>query len=237
MELTTNKIPPPLPCLACRFVTSSASATYTRTIRYLKREHIQYVAKEVYQIPDSMSCKKALDMVAQCSPDFLLNHSLRSYTFGLAMSHKVKTVIDQEVYFLGAIMHDIGLTPAYDVGGTFELDGAQAARSFCIGHNISTEKADLVHEMIAHHNSVGIAHKKDPEIALLHFAAGLDIAGLWLSDIHPKTLSEVINEYPRLDFKQGMQSMLNDQVGRKPHSYMRPFVELGFLKKIEETPF
>jgi len=134
-------------------------------------------------------------------------------------------------------MHDLGLTKTYDVGGTFELDGAQAARSFCIDRNIPKEKADLVHEMVAHHNSVGIAHKKDPEIALLHFAAGLDVAGLWLNDINPKSLFEVIDLYPRLDFKEGMKSLLKEQVSRKPKSYMKPFIELGFLKKIDTTPF
>ncbi|BBM03152.1 hypothetical protein GL2_32260 [Microbulbifer sp. GL-2] len=176
-------------------------------------------------------------MVAQCSPAFLLNHCLRSYAFGLAMSHKVKTTIDKEVYFLGAIMHDLGLTKTYDIGGTFELDGAQAARSFCIDRNISPEKADLIHEMVAHHNSVGIAHKKDSEISLLHFAAGLDVAGFWLNDINPKTLSEVIDNFPRLDFKEGMKQLLNEQIKRKPMSYMKPFIKLGFLKKIDTTPF
>ncbi|MFA0812861.1 HD domain-containing protein [Microbulbifer epialgicus] len=237
MELTTSKTPPSLPCLACSFVTSSVKATLIRTARFVKREHVQYVAKEVYHVPDSINCKKALNMVAKCSPDFLLNHCLRSYAFGIAMSHKVKKPIDKEIYFLGAIMHDLGLITAYDIGGTFELDGAQAARSFCRGRNISQEKADLVHEIVAHHNSVGIAHKKDPEVALLHFAAGLDVAGLWLNDIHPKTLSEVIDEFPRLEFKKGMKTLLEDQVKRKPDSYMRPFLKLGFLKKIDDTPF
>ena len=58
--------------------------------------------------------------------------------------------------------------------------------------------------MVAHHSSVGIAHKLDPEIALLHFGAFADVAGLWVEDIHKITLSEVLSEYPRLEFNLGM---------------------------------
>jgi len=166
-----------------------------------------------------------------------VNHCLRSYAFGIAMAHKVKQPFDKEVFFLGAIMHDLGLTPEFDKGETFEIDGAKAARTFCIEHQISAEKADLVHEMVAHHNSVGIAHKLDPEIALLHYGAGADVAALWISDIHKKTLSEVLSEYPRLDFKEGMSKLLSEQLSRKPTSYMKSLIQLGFLKKMEKTPF
>jgi HD superfamily phosphodiesterase len=137
-------------------------------------------------MPDSENCKKALNMVIECSPDHLVNHCLRSYAFGVSMAHKVKLPFDKEVLFLGSIMHDLGLTSKFDSGNSFEIDGATAARSFCINHDLSAEKADLVHEMVVHHNSVGIAHKLDPEIALLHFGAGADVAGLWINDIHKK---------------------------------------------------
>jgi len=224
-------------CLLCNFISSDIANASQRSRRFISREHIQYVAKEAYQVPDSENCQKALAMVAEYSPDYLVNHSLRSYAFGIAMAHKAKQPFDKEVFFLGAIMHDLGLTSEFDTGNTFEVDGAKAARSFCVEHEINTEKADLVHEMVVHHNSVGIAHKLDPEVALLHFGAGADVAGLWIKDIHKVTLTEVLSEFPRLDFKQGMIKLLSDQINIKPHSYMAPFIQLGFLKKIEDVPF
>jgi hypothetical protein len=39
-------------------------------------------------------------MVRACSPDFLLNHFLISYAFGIAMAHKVERNIDEEVFLL-----------------------------------------------------------------------------------------------------------------------------------------
>lgn len=237
MKLTNIKNSPSKPCLICSFISSDITHAYQRARRFISCEHIQYVAKESYQVPDSEHCQKALELVIRYSPDHLVNHCLRSYAFGVAMAHKVKRPFDKEVFFLGAIMHDLGLTPKFDTGDTFEIDGAKAARSFCIEHQLNAEKADLVHEMVAHHNTVGVAHKLDPEIALLHYGAGADVAALWISDIHKKTLTEVLEEYPRLDFKQGMIKLLSEQMDRKPNSYMAPLLALGFLKKIEKTPF
>ncbi len=237
MQLTNSKLPPSKPCLICSFISSDITHAYQKTRRFISKDHIRYVAKESYQIPDSENSQKALDLVIKYSPEHLVNHCLRSYAFGIAMAHKVKQPFDKEVFFLGAIMHDLGLTPEFDKGETFEIDGAKAARSFCIEHQINSEKADLVHEMVAHHNSVGIAHKLDPEIALLHYGAGADVAALWISDIHKKTLSEVLSEYPRLNFKEGMSKLLSEQLSRKPTSYMKSLIQLGFLKKMEKTPF
>lgn len=237
MKLTNSKPAPSKVCLLCSFIASDIAHASQRARRFISREHIQYVAIEAYQVPDSYNCQKALAMVAEYSPDYLVNHCLRSYALGIAMAHKIKQPFDKEVFFLGAIMHDLGLTSEFDTGDTFEVDGAKAARSFCIEHEINTEKANLVHEMVVHHNSVGVAHKLDPEIALLHFGAGADVAGLWVNDIHKGTLAEVLSEYPRLDFKQGMIQLISDQINSKSHSYMAPFVQLGFLKKIESVPF
>jgi hypothetical protein len=123
------------------------------------------------------------------------------------------------------------LTESYEDDQTFEITGARVDREFCVNNGIDNEKADLVHEMVALHNSVGVAHKREPVIALLHFGAGADVAGLWLYDINPGTLEETLTEYPRLDFNTGMSRLIEEQVTKKPNSYMRTMVDLGFLKK------
>lgn len=237
MELTTTKTAPSKPCLIHAFIATDIRNAVTRTKRFITREHVEYVAKKHYQIPDSASCLKALQLVQQHSPEFLLNHCLRSYAFGVAMAHKVKSNFDKEVFFLGSIMHDLGLIEPFDGPETFELEGAKTARNFCLEHQVKTSKADMVHEMIALHTSVGIAHKREPEIALLHYGAGADVLGLWLHDIHKKTLEEILSEYPRLDFKEGMSKLVASQIERKPHSFMKTMVDLGFIKNMQKAPF
>jgi hypothetical protein len=237
MELTISKPKPSKCCMIRSFIASDLTNAINRTKRFISRDHVRYVARNEYKIPHSRNCVRALEMVQSCSPDFLVNHCLRSYAFGVAMAHKIDKSFDREVFFLGSIMHDLGLTKEFDGDDTFEIEGAKAAKTFCIDNDIDVKKSDLVHEMVALHNSVGIAHKKETEIALLHFGAGADVAGLWLHDINRRTLEEVISEYPRLDFKEGMTKLLSEQIERKPNSYMATMVELGFFKKLNKTPF
>jgi hypothetical protein len=140
-------------------------------------------------------------------------------------------------FFMGSTMHDLGLTDHYDRGGTFELDDAIAAKSIAEDCGISKSKVELIHEMVALHNSVGVAHKLEPEISLLHYGAGADVAGLWIEDIHPKTIQEILSEYPRGHFKDGMIRLMSAQLSNKPFSYMTTLMELGFEKKIRNAPF
>jgi GH35 family endo-1,4-beta-xylanase len=46
--------------------------------------------------------------------------------------------------FCGAVLHDLGLVPAYRRDNRFEVDGADAARQFCSKHQVPPERADLV---------------------------------------------------------------------------------------------
>lgn len=237
MELTITKQKPCKGCLITSFIAGDLTNAVNRVKRFISGVHVKYVAKYEYGMPDSANCSRALEMVKTCSADFLVNHCLRSYAFGVAMAHKVNKPFDKEVLFLGSIMHDLGLTEEFDGKETFEVEGARVAGRFCMDSGIEMSKSDLVHEMVALHNSVGVAHKREPEIALLHFGAGADVAGLWLHDIHARTLEEVIAEYPRLGFKKGMIRLITEQIERKPDSYMATMVQLGFFKKMETAPF
>lgn len=194
-----------------------------------------YVAPAEYAVPASSTCKKALTLVRELSPDFLFGHCMRTHAFAVAMAHKVTKTVDPEVLFLGCVMHDLGLTKAHDCGGTFELDGAKAAHHFCQKEGISQPRADLVHEMVALHNAVGVAENKEPEVALVHYGAGADVIGLWVHDIHPQSLQEILEEQPREGFGHGMARLIEDQLARKPNSYMASMVRLGFLKKLRST--
>ncbi|SEF40089.1 HD domain-containing protein [Vibrio hangzhouensis] len=235
LTLTQSKPKPSKFCMLCNFIKSDINTTTERARNILLRKKAPYVSPEYYTFPDTKACQDALHLVKQHSPNFLVNHSIRSYAFGLAMSHKVQKKIDKEVFFIGSIMHDIGLTDLAPQQDTFEIEGASIARDFSISHNLTSNQADLIHEMVALHNSVGVAHKHDPEVALLHYGAGADVAGLWVHDIHKNTLHEILDLYHDKGCKEGMMHLIKDQVLRKPESYMSTMVELGFLKKMAKN--
>src|ERR1700733_1278208 len=161
------------------------------------------------KIPDTKLATAAADLLEAISPHFLFNHCLRTYVFGsLAVRAAGREVIDEEIAFCGALLHDLGLTSTYIGSNRFEVDGADAARRFCLEHQVSPQRADQVWEAIALHTSAGIASRMAAELAVVHFGAGLDLLGLGIEQVPREVLEEVIASCPRLSFTTAFRDLL-----------------------------
>ena len=168
-------------------------------------------------IPDTALCQAAVDLLEASSPEFLCTHCLRTYIFGsLAVRGIGHSIVDEEAGFCGAVLHDLGLVPAYLGENRFEVDGADAARKFCSKHQVSPERADLVWEAIALHTSTGIASRMAAEIALVHMGAGLDLFGFGLDQVPPQVVEDVLGKYPRLNFKTEFRNLWAQHCQRNP---------------------
>ncbi|NHC34988.1 HD domain-containing protein [Scytonema millei] len=167
-------------------------------------------------IPDSTLAKKATQLVAALSPKFLYNHCIRTYLFAEAIGKRDGLKYDRELLYLGAVMHDLGLTERFDGNQRFEVDGADAAKTFLLEHGLSIEKGEVIWDAIALHTSIGIASRKQPEIALVHLGAGADVFGLRLQEISPEIVEQVTYAYPRLNVNKSLTDLLVAQVKRKP---------------------
>jgi hypothetical protein len=157
--------------------------------------------------------KAAADLLETTSPQFICNHCVRTYVLGnLAVRSIGRSIIDEEIVFCEAFLHDIGLVPAHAGENRFEVDGADAAREFCLKHQVAPERADRVWEAIALHTSAGIA----AEIALVHLGAGLDFRGLGIDQVPLQLLEEILTHYPRLNFKSAFRDLLVEHCRRNP---------------------
>ena len=172
-----------------------------------------------FSIPDSEIAKKATRLVAEVSPKSLYNHCVRTYLFGEILGKRNRLKYDRELLYLGAVMHDLGLTEKFDSGEQrFEVDGADAAQAFVLEHGLSAEKAEIVWDAIALHTSSGIASRKQPEIALVHLGAGADLFGMGLEDIEPETIEKVVDDYARLGINALAIKSLISQIEQKPQA-------------------
>lgn len=169
-------------------------------------------------IPDSEICKKATQLVTEVSPTSLCNHCIRTFLFGDLLGIRDGLKCDRELLYLGAIMHDLGLTERFDTEQRFEVNGADAARAFVVEHGLSDEKAEIIWDAIALHTSIGIAVRKQPEIALVHLGATADLLGMRISDITSETVEQIVDAYPRLGFNQQITQLMVSQVKRKPQT-------------------
>jgi hypothetical protein len=170
------------------------------------------------RMPDTKLAIEATELVYQASSRSLFNHVVRTYLFGELFGRAAEVHYDSEALYLASIMHDLGLTKAFQGCERFEVDGADAARKFLEGRGLSEQTIWLIWDAIALHTSVGIAHRKQPEVALVHLATGTDVIGLRLDEISKDHLHQVLEAFPRLQFKAVFLNELKRVVQIKPQT-------------------
>lgn len=224
--------------LFARFVAMDARLWKSRALRKLGLRRLADLPPEAITLPDSRLCRDALELATRTSQPMVRNHAVRTYAFGAALAARSGLRLDREVFFVAAVLHDLGLNDDLRTEpGSFEWVGARRAHRFCLEQGVSATRADLVHDAIALHASVGIAHRRGPEVAMVHYGAGVDVLGLRLDEIPPGTLEALLEQYPRLEFKRCFVPLLVDQATRKPASHIAGHVGLGFAKRVARTAF
>src|SRR6516165_7835623 len=141
------------------------------------------------RIPDTALAKAAVDLLEATSPQFICNHCVRTYVFGnLAVRNIGRSNVDEEIAFCGALLHDLGLVPAYSGESRFEVDGADAAREFCLKHHVAPERAERVWEAIAFHTAAGIASRMAAEIGFVPLGAALEFRAFGIDQVPQQML-------------------------------------------------
>ena len=166
--------------------------------------------------PDTAICVAALELARDHSPPFLFNHVMRTFAFGQAAGASMDADYDEEMFFLGAVLHDLGLVEQFIGQDRFEIDGADAAADFLSRQGYSDRKIAVIWDAIALHTTPGIPQRKQPEIALVQLGAGIDVGAIPHALVTPETVDIILAEYPRLGFKKAMLAAMGALVRRKP---------------------
>ncbi len=167
-------------------------------------------------IPDSDLAQKVTQLVQEVSPQFLYHHCVRTFVFADLIGQRQEMAYDRELLYVSSMMHDLGLTERFDGQQRFELDGADAAKAFMLENHISEQKAELVWDAIALHTSIGIAARKQPEVALVQIGASMDVGGFRLQELSRETVEQLLEAYPRLNCGQALLQLILNQIKRKP---------------------
>ena len=168
--------------------------------------------------PDSQLARKAATLAEQAHSKVLLNHVHRTWWFAECIGKKRQMKYDRELVYIASVLHDLGLSEKHAADKRFEVDGADAASKFLHTHEYPKAKADIVWDAIALHSAADIADRRDPEVALVHFGAFVDVMGLRKDEISPQLIDDVIALYPRLGFKQAFAEALAEVARKKPHT-------------------
>lgn len=171
-------------------------------------------------IPDSALAREITEFVRDTESPRLFNHSARVYLFGALTGQRRGLRFDPELLYAGAMFHDVGLVDAYSSATErFEVDGANAARSFLHQHGISPQDIDIVWTAIALHTTPGIPQHMHPVVALVTAGVEMDVLGLAYEEFAPDQRDSVTRAYPRgPGFKQGIIEAFCHGTIRKPQT-------------------
>src|SRR5437763_16746280 len=162
-------------------------------------------------IPDSKLARQATELLREYGTPLLFAHSLRVYLFGAIRGRHRNLKVDHELLYIGAVFHDLGLTPKYrSPDHRFEVDSENAARDFLRANGIDESAAGVVWDAIALHTTPEIPWHKRPEIALVIGGVEADVVGDGLGEIPPGDRDAVLAAYPRIDFKLWIVRAISD---------------------------
>jgi HD domain len=171
-------------------------------------------------IPDSKLANEITQFIRDTETTLLFNHSSRVYYFGALTGQRRGLKFDAELLYAGAMFHDMGLVPAYSSDADrFEVDGANAARNFLRGHNISEQDIGLVWTAIALPTTPGIPQYMHPVVALVTAGVEMDVLGIDYSSFTDSDRNAVVKAFPRtVHFKEDILQAFYDGIKHKPET-------------------
>ena len=189
------------------------------------------------RVPDTPLARRARELMTDVAAPFLVNHSVRVYAWAVELARHDRLQFDPEILYVSAMLHDIGLVPAYDLGGCYEVDGAVAAERLAVEAGASEARARAIYDAIALHNDETLPPDSAPEVVLLWDSAGIDVTGERFTDVRPAIIPGLLAAYPRLDFKREFTALFVDQASRKPICPAANMAATGMLEEIALAPF
>lgn len=201
-----------------------------------QQRQLQQLDLSAVMPPDSAVCQAANQLAQQAQDPYLYHHCMRSYFWARLLNGT--RPFDHEAFFVAVVLHDLGLTSAYASDShCFTHQAAITAHDLVMQHQWSEKRADLVANAISLHLNVSIDDRHGREAQLVRMGSGADVIGQQLWRIPDAQRQAVLNQYPRLDFKNRILEDLR-QASEHPCcriSYLR--AKLGFDSLVKKAPF
>ena len=152
------------------------------------------------------------------SPE-LLKHCIRSYLWARMYAAAHEIAFDDELFYVSAMLHDIGLTNSFDSHRVhFEQAGGDLAWVFGVAAGWPADRAARATEIIVLHMRPDVSAAEDAESHLLQVATSWDVVGRRPEEFPAEARADVVARYPRLGFGPEFAGCFEDQAKRKPDS-------------------
>ena len=190
-------------------------------------------------LPDTLLVKAALEQLEHTQSQSLINHSWRSYFWGVAFSQINNWQYDAEAFLVAALLHDTGLVDQSESKHCqcFTLNSAIHAEKLCQKHGHSHNKTDLITNAIAMHMNGFTDLNQQKEIIMLQKGTSCDVIGSELQSIHTDFQKRCLTQYPRKNFNRVFNELMQYEIKRHPHPRTAFLTTLGLNTLIEFNPF
>jgi hypothetical protein len=175
--------------------------------------------------PDTPLAREAAVLLdAECDGE-LAGHCWRSYQFAALLARAEGLEVDEEVLYLGTLLHDLGLARRYDGPERFDVRGANVVRELLLDHGMERARAENVWDVIALHATSAMAQHKSPETRIANRGISVDVRGVGADVLPTDAVREVLDEWPRRDFPSAFTRLLVDEVRAHPDTVRFSWLE------------
>ena len=187
--------------------------------------------------PDSKLAREATVEAREVLTSHVLEHSFRTYLFGLLLAQLSEVTVDRELAFVSCMLHDTQLehpTP----GRCFAVAGGERAERFALDHGADPELAAQIGAAIAGHITPGAAADLSDPAGFVSAGALADITGVGLQDIDPAWVDEVHARHPRHDLRRHLLGAWRNEGRAMPAGRARWLTRYGaFPMLLRAAPF
>ena len=231
--LTTRQklqLTPPLIGAAARYAVARARlATGIRGAASLDLDDLK--------IPDSRLANDATGEAHDVLSPHVLQHSYRTYLFGLALAKVRGVTVDEELSYVASMLHDTQLehpTP----GRCFAVVGGERAERFALDRGVDAERAAAVGAAIAGHITVGAATDLADPAGFVSAGAWADLTGDGLHHFDADWVDAVHAHHPRHDFQRHLLQAWSAEQRAMPRGRARWMTRWGgFARLLRLAPF
>ncbi|GAA1540129.1 HD domain-containing protein [Dactylosporangium maewongense] len=187
--------------------------------------------------PETPTTAAALSVATRYYSPALLNHCVRSYLWAATYGTARGIAFDDELLYVAALLHDIGLTEPFDSHHLpFEEAGGHMAWTFAVASGWPPHRAARAAEIIVQHMHSDVSPAADPESHLLQVASSWEVAGRHADAFPPDSRTDLLARYPRLGFGAEFLACFQDQAARKPDSPAGASVRTDVATRIATNP-
>jgi len=185
----------------------------------LKRNFPAFIDLDSLKPPDTRAARAAEVLLAELTPPFMLNHSVRTYWFSRLIGIGAGMTFDDEMLYVASLTHDLGFYGRYAEATPdaecFSIRSARAAGEIVENARWDRARTERLQEAVIL-NLNGHVPPESPEAHLMMRGVLVDATGVHAWRINPQSVDAIFDHLPRLDLRNKLGPMFRGEADRHP---------------------